>query len=238
LNGDEMTNSWVVGFGPITVTSSQGLRDRMKKIIDNAINACWPNSIFEPKLDLDVIPPLSVVYLQSNHWDNHLRDYESMGLPVNQLNDIDDLNSFSEVMVVDKTDEGIPIPSYPWVLRVGTDMEVVFNGISVKVKQTMFNLSGIATVYKNTVFYLYCMLNGSTATYEITKHPRFTSGTQLLVAKVATNETGISNIERYSPIAISGFPITRVRETGIPATEGLLSVPGEYQFLKASELIS
>jgi hypothetical protein len=108
----------------------------------------------------------------------------------------------------------------------------------VKAKQTMFNLSGIATVYKNTVFYLYCMLNGSTATYEITKHPRFTSGTQLLVAKVATNETGISNIERYSPIAISGFPITRVRETGIPATEGLLSVPGEYQFLKASELIS
>lgn len=238
LNGDEMTNSWVVGFGPITVTSSQGLRDRMKKIIDNAVNACWPNSIFEPKLDLDVVPPLSVVYLQSNHWDNHLRDYESMGLPVNQLNDIDDLNSFSEVMVVDKTDEGIPIPSYPWVLRVGADMEVVFNGISVKAKQTMFNLSGIATVYKNTVFYLYCMLNGSTATYEITKQLRFTSGTQLLVAKVATNETGISNIERYSPIAISGFPITRVRETGIPATEGLLSVPGEYQFLKASELIS
>lgn len=238
LNGSEMTNSWVVGFGPITVTSSQGLRDRMKKIVDNAINACWPNSIFEPKLDLEVIPPLSVVYLQSNPWGNHFRDYESLGLPVNQLNEIDDLNSFSEIMLVNKNDEGIDIPSYPWVLRISTDLEVVFNGISVKAKQTVFNLSGIATVYKNTTFYLYCCLNGSTATYEITKQLRFTSGVQLLVAKVSTNEVGISGIERYSPIAISGFPITRIRETGIPASEGLLSETGEYKFLKASELIS
>ena len=238
LNGSEMTNSWVVGFGPITVTSSQGLRDRMKKIIDNAVNACWPNSMFEPKLDLDVIPPLSVVYLQSNPWDNHFRDYESLGLPVNQLNEIDDLNSFSEIMLVNKNDEGIDIPSYPWVLRVSADVEVVFNGIAVKAKQVMFNLSAIATVYKNTTFYLYCCLNGSVATYEITKQLRYTSGVQLLVAKVTTNEVGISAIERYSPIAISGFPITRVRETGIPASEGLLSTIGEYKFLKASELIS
>ena len=238
LNGSEMTNSWVVGFGPITVTSSQGLRERMKKIVDNAVNACWPSSIFEPKLDLDVIPPLSVIYLQSNPRGNHFRDYESLGLPVNQLNEIDDLNSFSEIMLVNKNDEGIDIPSYPWVLRVAADLEVVFNGISVKSKQTTFNLSGIATVYKNTTFYLYCCLNGSGAVYEITKQLRYTSGTQLLVAKVVTNEVGISEIERYSPLAISGFPIIRSRETGIPATEGLLGETGEYKFLKLSELIN
>ena len=85
---------------------------------------------------------------------------------------------------------------------------------------------------------MYCCLNGSTATYEITKQLRYTSGVQLLVAKVTTNEVGINTIERYCPIAISGFPITRVRETGIPASEGLLSTTGEYKFLKASELIS
>ena len=125
-----------------------------------------------------------------------------------------------------------------WAVFVVSPVVATFNGRSITVQPTNFDLRDYSTVYKNRVFYMYCVSKGSVATYELSKLLREPNGDQILVAKITTDDLGIVKIERYQKFAMAGYPITWTRDPGIPVTSGSLWERGSYLFLKQSELYS
>lgn len=123
-----------------------------------------------------------------------------------------------------------------WTVFINSDVNVTFNGYTMKATKKTFDLRAYSDAYKNTVFYLYCSAIGSRGIYEITKILKHADGHNLLVAKVTTGDNGILTIDLYQPFAISGYPLTRVRDAGIPVSSGKLSETGTYRFIKQSEL--
>lgn len=123
-----------------------------------------------------------------------------------------------------------------WSLFINADVLVTFNGYSMNAQQTNWDLRDLTDVYKNQTFYMYCVMNGSSAAYEITKTLRNHNAAHVLVAKIITDDFGIVTIERYQSFSISGFPLTRVRGMGIPVSTGAVTETGTYSFLKRSEL--
>lgn len=123
-----------------------------------------------------------------------------------------------------------------WTVFVNSDVTVTFNGYTMKATKKTFDLRTYSDLYKNTVFYLYCTAVGSRGIYELTKTLKHADGHTLLVAKITTGENGIVTIDLYQPFAISGYPLTRVRDAGIPVSSGKLNEDGTYRFIKQSEL--
>lgn len=123
-----------------------------------------------------------------------------------------------------------------WSIFVNADVLTTFNGYALNAKQTNWDLRDLTPVYKNQTFYIYCVMNGSTAFYEITKVMRSHNATHVLVGIVTTDDFGIVTIERRQSFTISGFPLTRTRDMGIPVSSGAVTAQGTYRFLKRSEL--
>ncbi|WNV45808.1 tail protein [Aeromonas phage AerS_266] len=123
-----------------------------------------------------------------------------------------------------------------WTVFINSDVNVTFNGYSMLASKKTFDLRLYSDNYRNSVFYLYCSAVGSRGVYEITKTLKHADGHNLLVSKITTGENGIITIDLYQPFAISGYPLTRVRDAGIPVSSGKLSEVGTYQFIKQSEL--
>lgn len=123
-----------------------------------------------------------------------------------------------------------------WSLFVNSAVTVTFNGFSMDAKLQNWDLRDLTDVYKNQTFYIYCCANGSSAYYEITKILRNHDSNSILVGTVKTDDFGIVTIERRQTFTISGFPITRSRDMGVPASSGALTEQGSYRFLKRSEL--
>ena len=123
-----------------------------------------------------------------------------------------------------------------WSIFVNADVLTTFNGYAMTAKQTNWDLRDLTSVYKSQKFYIYCVMNGSTAFYEITKVLRDHSATHVLVGIVTTDDFGIVTIERRQSFTISGFPLTRTRDMGIPVSSGAVTAQGTYRFIKRSEL--
>lgn len=123
-----------------------------------------------------------------------------------------------------------------WSIFVNADVLTTFNGYAMNAKQTNWDLRDLTDVYKNQTFYIYCVMNGSTAFYEITKVLRNHSATHMLIGVVKTDDFGIVTIDRRQSFTISGFPLTRVRDMGVPVSSGAYTAQGTYRFLKRSEL--
>lgn len=125
-----------------------------------------------------------------------------------------------------------------WALFITTAVTVTFNGRSILANPRAMDIRDFATVYKNQTFYLYCTSLGSAAEYELSRELYYPSGERVLVATIKTDDFGITQIERDQRFSISGFPLTRDRDTGIPVSSGSLTERGSYRFLKRSELFN
>lgn len=125
-----------------------------------------------------------------------------------------------------------------WTVFVNSDVGVTFNGYSMIAAKRAFDLRDFAAVYKDSVFFLYCIARGNVAEYELTKTLKQPDGNCLLVAKVTTNQNGIATIKALQQFCIAGYPLTRVRDAGIPVSSGGLNETGSYKFIKESELYS
>ena len=125
-----------------------------------------------------------------------------------------------------------------WSVFINSEVTVTFNGFSMMAKMQNWDLRDLSDEYKNTTFYIYCCANGSAAYYEVTKTLRNHDANKILVATIITKELGIDTITPYQPFTISGFPIIRGREMGVPASSGALTEKGTYSFIKRSELFS
>ncbi|QYN79952.1 tail protein [Kosakonia phage Kc263] len=123
-----------------------------------------------------------------------------------------------------------------WSIFVNADVLTTFNGYAMNAKQTNWDLRDLTDVYKNQTFYIYCIMNGSTAFYEVTKVLRNHNAGHVLVAIIKTDDFGIVTIDRRQSFTISGFPLTRVRDMGVPVSSGAYTAQGTYRFLKRSEL--
>lgn len=123
-----------------------------------------------------------------------------------------------------------------WSIFVNADVIPTFDGKAVTAKRTNWDLRDLTDVYKNQTFYIYCVMDGSTAFYEITKILRNHSSSYILVGIVKTDDFGIVTIDRRQSFTISGFPLTRIRDMGVPVSSGAYTEAGTYRFLKRTEL--
>lgn len=123
-----------------------------------------------------------------------------------------------------------------WSLFVNADIGVTFNGQNVIAKANNWDLRDLTDVYKRQTFYIYCIMNGSDAFYEITKQLRNHNPYHVLVAVVTTDDFGIVTIERRQSFSIAGFPLTRTRDMGIPVSSGAVTEQGSYKFISRGEL--
>ena len=123
-----------------------------------------------------------------------------------------------------------------WSVFINADINATFNGYSMVAKMRNWDLRDLTDVYRNTEFYLYCVADGSSAKYDISKILRHHNPSAILVATITTNDFGIVTIQRYQSFTISGFPLTRQRDTGVPVSSGAITELGTYRFLKRSEL--
>lgn len=123
-----------------------------------------------------------------------------------------------------------------WSVFINADVNVTFNGYSTLAKMTNWDLRDLTPVYRNQTFYIYCVADGSAAKYEISKVLRHHSNASILVGTIKTDTFGIVTIDRRQSFTISGFPLTRARDMGIPVSSGAITEQGSYQFLKRSEL--
>lgn len=123
-----------------------------------------------------------------------------------------------------------------WAVFVNAEITTTFNGYSVPAKQTNWDLRDATDEYKNQTFYIYCCAIGSTAEYELTKVLKPHNPNAILVATIKTDDLGIATIERRQGFSISGYSLTRSRDSGIPVSSGSVMDKGSYRFLKKSEL--
>lgn len=123
-----------------------------------------------------------------------------------------------------------------WSIFINANVPAVFNGQAMPAEMTNWDLRDLTDIYKNQIFYLYCTSVNSSAVYEITKTLKGFNPSAILAAKITTDDLGIVTIERYQNVTISGFPITRNRDMGVPASSGAITEQGSYKFLKRSEL--
>lgn len=123
-----------------------------------------------------------------------------------------------------------------WSVFINADVSVTFNGYSTMAKMTNWDLRDLTPVYRNQTFYIYCLADGSAAGYEISKVLRPHSNASILVGTIKTDTFGIVTIDRRQSFTISGFPLTRARDMGVPVSSGAITEQGSYQFLKRSEL--
>lgn len=123
-----------------------------------------------------------------------------------------------------------------WTVFVNAEIDVTFNGYTMKAKTTNWDLRDSSDDYKNTTFYIYCTALGSAAEYELTKQLKTHNSNAILVAVITTEALGIATIERRQGFTISGFPLTRTRDMGIPVSSGAITEQGSYSFLRKSEL--
>lgn len=123
-----------------------------------------------------------------------------------------------------------------WSVFINADISVTFNGYSMPAKMTNWDLRDLTDVYRNSTFYLYCVADGSSAKYDVSKVLRHHNPSAILVATIKTDDFGIVTIQRYQSFTISGYPLTRQRDTGIPVSSGAITDKGTYRFLKRSEL--
>lgn len=123
-----------------------------------------------------------------------------------------------------------------WSLFVNSAVTVVFSGHSTVAKQANWDLRDLTDVYRKQTFYIYCVSDGSVAFYEITKTLRGHSSAEILVGIVTTDDFGIVTIERRQSFTISGFPLTRARDMGVPVSSGSIVEEGTYKFISRSEL--
>lgn len=154
-------------------------------------------------------------------WDGQTRLY----LPNDSASNIDKLVMYGATYV-----EG------NWSLFVNADTNVTFNGQNMVAKAISWDLRDLTDVYRNQVFYIYCIMDGSIAKYEVTKILRNYNPTHFLVAIVKTDDFGIVTIERRQSFSIAGFPLTRSRDMGIPVSSGSITEQGSYKFLSRNEL--
>lgn len=123
-----------------------------------------------------------------------------------------------------------------WSVFINADINATFNGYSMLAKMTNWDLRDLTDVYRNSTFYLYCVADGSTAKYDVSKVLRHHNPSAILVGKITTDSFGIVTIQRYQSFTISGYPLTRNRDAGIPVSSGAITEQGTYRFLKRSEL--
>lgn len=123
-----------------------------------------------------------------------------------------------------------------WSVFINADLGVTFNGYSMMAKLQNWDLRDLTDVYRNQTFYLYCVADGSSARYEISKILRNHSTASILIATIKTDSFGIVTIARRQSFIVSGFPLTRQRDMGVPVSSGAITELGTYQFLKRSEL--
>lgn len=123
-----------------------------------------------------------------------------------------------------------------WSLFINANIGVTFNGQNIQAKATTWDLRDLTDVYRSQTFYVYCIMDGSVAVYEVTKTLREHNSAHILVAIVTTDDFGIVTIERRQSFSISGFPLTRIRDMGIPVSSGSITEEGTYKFISRSEL--
>ncbi|QZA70620.1 hypothetical protein AH04_143 [Erwinia phage AH04] len=123
-----------------------------------------------------------------------------------------------------------------WSLFINADIGVTFNGQNIIAKATNWDLRDLTDIYRSQEFYIYCVMDGSVAKYEVTKILRNHNATHFLVGIVTTDDFGIVTIERRQSFSIAGFPLTRTRDMGIPVSTGAITEQGTYKFLNRSEL--
>lgn len=123
-----------------------------------------------------------------------------------------------------------------WAIFINADIGVTFNGQNMIAKATTWDLRDLTDVYRSQKFYIYCVMDGSTAKYEVTKILRNHNAAHVLVAIVTTDDFGIVTIERRQSFSIAGFPLTRIRDMGIPVSTGAITEQGTYKFISRSEL--
>lgn len=123
-----------------------------------------------------------------------------------------------------------------WSVFVNAEVPVTFNGYTMVADMQNWDLRDLTDVYRNQTFYIYCLSMGSSAAYEITKTLRHHSAAAILVGVIKTDDFGIVSIVRNQSFTVSGFPLTRSRNMGVPVSSGAITEQGSYKFLKRSEL--
>lgn len=123
-----------------------------------------------------------------------------------------------------------------WSLFINADIGVTFNGQNMIAKATNWDLRDLTDIYRSQKFFVYCVMDGSVAKYEVTKILRNHNAAHVLVAIVTTDDFGIVTIERRQSFSIAGFPLTRIRDMGIPVSSGSITEQGTYKFISRNEL--
>lgn len=123
-----------------------------------------------------------------------------------------------------------------WSVFINSEVTSTFHGMNVPAKQGTWDLRELTDLYKNQTFYLYCVQKASIAQYEVTKVLRPPSPTVLLVGIVTTGEEGITSIERLQPFAISGYPLSTGRDSGVPVSSGSVIGVGTYKPILRDDL--
>ena len=123
-----------------------------------------------------------------------------------------------------------------WSVFVNSEVTVTFNGFSMMAKMQNWDLRDLVTEYRNQTFFIYCCANGSTAYYEVTQTLRTHDANKILAATIYTNALGIYEIDKKQGFTISGFPIIRKRDMGVPASSGAVTEAGTYTFINRSDL--
>lgn len=133
---------------------------------------------------------------------------------------------------------GHTYPATGWILYFSVELTAVFNGKQYTLPSGNIDLRDINPNPANKTFYIYALMDGGEAKYEVSEDKRLESNFQLWVGKAVTNDRQIISVERFNVFAIDGHRVSEVkRGNSIPASSGLINDEGQIPWLRSTEML-
>lgn len=133
---------------------------------------------------------------------------------------------------------GHTYPATGWVLYFSAALTAVFNGKLYTLPTGNIDLRDINPTPANKTFYIYALMDGGEAKYEVSEDKRLESNFQLWVGRAVTNDRQIISVERFNVFAIDGHRVSEVkRGNSIPASSGLINDEGQIPWLRSTEML-
>lgn len=129
-------------------------------------------------------------------------------------------------------------PETGWVLFIQENIKMMVNGTAYVIGGGTIDLRDIEEDPRNKTFYVYATIDDSTPKYVVSVKKLHKRSNLLPAATLTTNDKQILTIVRHQSFMIGDYLLSDVREGGIiPVSSGFPQDPGNFPFLRASELL-
>lgn len=129
-------------------------------------------------------------------------------------------------------------PETGWVLFIQENIKMMVNGTAYVIGGGTIDLRDIEEDPRNKTFYVYATIDDNTPKYVVSVKKLHKRSNLLPAATLTTNDKQILTIVRHQSFMIGDYLLSDVREGGIiPVSSGFPQDPGNFPFLRASELL-